>query len=372
MKTYNLACGCSFELLTDDPLSYEERGMIPPINLNSIPLNCQRVWNLLAKGMTKGVFQLESIGKKWSRILKPQSIEHLSALISLLRPGCLEALDEKGRSMTKVYCDRKNGEPFECLPILKPILEKTYGVICYQEQIIEISRVIGGFNLEQADMLRKSIGKKLTSEMIKCRKMFLEGNKKTKAVSEEEAEKIFSWIEASQRYSFNKSHAMAYALNSYHSAYLKAHFPLQFFLSSLYFSRNNKNEVSELIQEAKRMKISILPPKVSHLKKHFYIDGNSIRFGICDIKGISKKVYLELVQIEKELKEMNLSINDLTWEEFLIFYSTRVGYSNMVSLVKAGGFDEKKNASTAEDFVFSKKISVEESPSFFQTEFFFS
>ena len=164
--------------------------------------------------------------------LKPENIEQLSALIAILRPGTLEAI-RNGKSVTNHYIDKKNGE--ESLdyfhPALEPILKSTYGEMIYQEQAMEIAKNIAGFNLQEADMLRKAIGKKKPEEMAKVRNKFMEGCSVLNIVSIDEAEQIFGWIEKSQRYSFNKSHSISYAMNAYLSAYTKAHFPKIFFAS---------------------------------------------------------------------------------------------------------------------------------------------
>ena len=150
-----------------------------------------------------------------SKKLKPKDIEQLSALVSIMRPGCLEAI-RNGKSVSNHYIDKKNGEEsidyfHECL---KPILESTYGEMVYQEQAMEIAKTVSGFNLQEADMLRKAIGKKQPEEMSKLRSKFIEGAENQKLVNNEQAVEIFNWIEKSQRYSFNKSHAVSYAINA--------------------------------------------------------------------------------------------------------------------------------------------------------------
>jgi len=211
-------CGCSIpinhKVLQKHGKKIEdyENGDILPrygidIKFEKINKNCPEVWKMLAKGCTKGVFQLESqLGKQWTKRLRPTSIEHIGALGAILRPGCLECLDEEGISTTEHYCARKNKEEVSEIfhPSMIPALEKTYNVMIYQEQAMKLSELIAGFNLQEADMLRKAIGKKLPEEMAKCKKMFIEGAKKLGVVTEQEAEIIFDMIEKSQRYSFNK------------------------------------------------------------------------------------------------------------------------------------------------------------------------
>lgn len=197
MNTHKFDCGCEFEIDNEGKLV---------ININNIPLTCQTTWDLLGHGDTKGIFQLESqLGKKWTKELKPLNIEHLAALTAILRPGTLKAIED-GKSLTQHYCDRKNGkdkvEYFH--PSLRTILESTYGILVYQEQAMEIAKQLAGFNLKEADELRKAAGKKDAKKMMEVKEKFIAGCIKLGIVSKEEAEHIFGWIEKSSRYSFNK------------------------------------------------------------------------------------------------------------------------------------------------------------------------
>lgn len=361
MKVYRTAeCNCAFEVNLEE---VERRGksldwyiknqLIPPINLdiNNISLECPLVWKMLGRGQTKGVFQLESsLGKQWTKKLKPTCIEHLAALGALLRPGCLRATDEKGISMTEHYCLRKNNlEEVDCYhPALEPILSKTYGVLTYQEQAMAIAQAVAGFNLQEADVLRKAIGKKLPEEMAKCKRMFLEGAEKVKILTKEQAEEVFSWIEKSQRYSFNKSHAVSYAIDGYWSAFCKAHFPVQFFTSYLYYAKDKQDplrEIQELVSDAKSMDIEIVTPDITKMKSHFSTDGRTIMFGLSDVKGIGE------IQVEK-LKKAALQaevtygkkLADLTWYEFLVLLSNKVSSAVIEKLISVGAMRSLKNA----------------------------
>jgi len=187
----------------------------------------EEVWDLICAGDTKGVFQLESnLGKKWAKESQPRNIKELAALISLIRPGTLLAQHKSGKNMTEIYCLRKSGSPD--FPVeydhesLEPILKETYGVLVYQEQSMQIAQKLAGFDLKEADALRKAIGKKNAELMEQVKQSFLEGAESKGIVTKQVAEEIFSWIEKSSRYSFNKSHAVAYAVNSYWSAWHKA------------------------------------------------------------------------------------------------------------------------------------------------------
>ena len=223
-------------------------------DIEHISLECAKTWDLISEGNTKGCFQLESrLGQSISKKLKPSNIEQLSALISILRPGCLEAF-RNGKSVTNHYIDKKNGaESVDYYhDSLKDILNSTYGEMIYQEQAMQITQKIAGFDLQEADMLRKAIGKKKPEEMAKVKKKFLSGCEKLSAVNHEQAIEIFTWIEKSQRYSFNKSHAISYAMNAYLSAYAKAHFPKIFFASYLRFAKDKIDPQQEIKETNKK------------------------------------------------------------------------------------------------------------------------
>lgn len=176
-------------------------------DITNIDLNCPKTWKLIGEGNTRGCFQLESrLGRTIAKKLKPENIEQLSALISIIRPGSLEAIRE-GKSVTNHYIDKKNGqEEIDYFhSSLESILGSTYGEMIYQEQAIKIAKELAGFNPQEADNLRKAIGKKKPEEMAKLKTKFMEGCKQLNIVSEKDAEQIFGWIEKSQRYSFNKS-----------------------------------------------------------------------------------------------------------------------------------------------------------------------
>ena len=168
---------------------------------NAVDYNCEKTWALFAEGKTKGVFQLESnLGRSWSKKLAPSNLEELSALIAIIRPGCLKAYVD-GKSMTQHFIDRKHGrEEITYLhESLEEVLKPTYGVLVYQEQSMRIAQKVAGFNLQEADVLRKAIGKKKADLMAKVKKSFIEGAKRVGIVNEQEADEIFSWIEKSSR-----------------------------------------------------------------------------------------------------------------------------------------------------------------------------
>ena len=335
-ELYKLSCGCTWPIIekSKNPKS------LPLLDVDPLKLPfCDAAWQLFARGETKGIFQLESdLGKQWSKKLRPKSVEHLSALGALLRPGCLKAVDDNGISMTAHYCKRANfEEPVDSYhPVVDEILKSTYGSLVFQEQAMELSKSIAGFSLQEADMLRKAMGKKLASEMAKCKKMFIDGAKKTAVVTEKQAEEIFSWIEQSQRYSFNKSHSCCYGLTGYDTAYLKSHFPVHFFTSWLFYAKDKADsmqEIADLIEDAKNFNVNVFPPDVFRLNANFDTDGVDIWFGITDVKGIGKSHFEKLkTSIEKHKDKIN------SWELFLIKCSDEIPHSTIERLITIGAF----------------------------------
>jgi DNA polymerase III alpha subunit len=315
-----------------------------------IDYKCEKTWELFHEGRTKGVFQLESnLGKSWSKKLKPSNMEELSALIALIRPGCLKAISD-GKSMTQRYIDRKNGlEEVEYLDeSLEEVLKPTYGVLVYQEQSMRIAQKLAGFNLREADVLRKAIGKKKADLMAEVKKDFIKGCKKIGLVSEEVAEEVFSWIEKSSRYSFNKSHAVAYGMCSYWSAYHKVHNTEEFFLSYLYHANEKQDtheEVYELVSDAKLFDLEVKTPNITNFSSKFSMTKGKIYFGVKDIKSLTGKTGDKVVTAIEELKkELNKSAKSFSWLEILIFFSPKINSTAFKALASVGffrGFKDK-------------------------------
>lgn len=301
-------------------------------------------WKLFAEGKTKGIFQLESnLGKSWSKKLAPNNIEELSALIAIIRPGCLKAfVDEK--SMTQHFIDRKHGreEVTYLHESLEEILLPTYGVLVYQEQSMRIAQKIAGFNLEEADELRKAIGKKKADLMAKVKTKFIKGSKKIGMVNKEEADEIFGWIEASSRYAFNKSHSISYAVCSYWSAYQKAHNPEEFFLSYLYYANEKQDphqEVYELISEAKLFEIEARTPSLANFSPKFKAKKRKIYFGIKDVKSLTGKTGDKVIELIQEAeKDLGKKVSKFTWIEILLFFSPKVSSTAFKALASIGFF----------------------------------
>jgi DNA polymerase-3 subunit alpha len=212
----------------------------------------------------------------------------------------------------------------------------------YQEQSMQIAQDIAGFDLKEADMLRKAIGKKKPEEMAKIKTKFLEGAKKENIVSVDQAEEIFSWIEKSQRYSFNKSHSVSYAINGYLSAYAKAHFPKVFFASYLKFAKDKidpHQEIKELVRNATEMDIEVRIPDFRNLNKFFILKNQSIAFGLTDIKGVGSSVYEKIIELTK-----NLEVDKLSWLQALTKILLKTNSTASKALISCGAFDfYKKN-----------------------------
>jgi DNA polymerase-3 subunit alpha len=340
---YTFDCGCRFPLIDNNK---EAPKIDFSAKIEDINLSCNRTWELISKGNTKGCFQLESrLGQSMAKKLKPTNIEQLSALIAILRPGSLEAMRD-GKSVSNHYIDKKNG--LESVDYyhssLRDILDKTYGEMIYQEQAMQIAQKIAGFDLQEADMLRKAIGKKKPEEMAKIKKKFLIGTKKQNIVNEEQATEIFGWIEKSQRYSFNKSHSVSYAVNAYLSAFAKAHFPKIFFASYLRFAKDKidpQQEIKELVRNAIEMDIDISIPDFRNLNEFFILKNNRIFFGLTDIKGVGRSVFARIIEILQ-----NKDVNSLSWLEMLSIILLNINSTASKALISTGAYDFYKKSRT--------------------------
>ncbi len=342
---YKFDCGCQFEIVGPTPAGSNIPRIRVPVQ--SINPECPATWKLIGEGRTKGVFQLEKkLGRQWAKTLKPQNIEHLAALGAILRPGAMKSKDAEGVSMTQHYCRRKNGEePVPNYhPAIDPILVGTYGCLVYQEQCMKITTVVAGFNEQEADMLRKAIGKKLAQEMAKVERMYLEGAIQTNTVSEAQAKELFSWIKESQRYQFNKSHAISYGLVGYISAFFKTHFPVYFFTSWLYHSKDSKvkphEEKAELINDAQLFGLDILLPSVTVPKKHFSTNGTTIRCGLADIKGLGDVTATKAKRVIRAAEALlDKKIDSFTWYEFLVTCGDLLAANVIEKMISAGACD---------------------------------
>ena len=332
MKTFS--CGCKFE--TDDA----GKVIFNP-DITKLDLECPATWDLVCEGNTKGIFQLESqLGRSLSKQAKPRNISELSDLIAIMRPGCLDSM-VNGKSLTMHYVDRKHGidSVVYLHDALEPILQSTQGILVYQEQAMSIATEIGGFDLQEADTLRKAIGKKQADMMAQVKTSFLEKAVEKGIVDKAQAEEIFSWIEKSQRYSFNKSHSISYAYNSYLTAYAKAHFPREFFTAYLKHSIGKPDtfwEVHELVNNAKTMDIHVMSPSIQHMNEHFQLIGENPTYGITNIKNVGSSVFKKLM---KHIESNEIDISECRWDCFLIRIAPYVNKKAFSSLILAGAFD---------------------------------
>lgn len=299
------------------------------IDLDHLPLNDKKTYELLQAGKTEGVFQLESSGmKELLRRLKPTKFEDLIALVALYRPGPLQS------GMVEEFIERKHGRrkiEYE-LPQLEEILSETYGVIVYQEQVMLIASKVAGFTLGQADVLRKAMGKKKMDVMQEQRDAFVSGAV-SNGVPKEVAERLFEKMEKFAEYGFNKSHSAAYAFIAYQTAYLKAHYPVEFMAALISSEMSNNEKVYEYLNECKELGIQVLPPDINESHVIFRIDGNSLRFGLAAIKGVGEAAAEAIVK----------SRGSKPFKSFMDFVErisgTKVNKKTIEALIKAGAFD---------------------------------
>jgi len=254
------------------------------IDILNIPLDDPKVFEMLGKGDTNGVFQLEGAGMRRNVIeLKPNSVRELAAIVALYRPGPMAFIP-------KFIKSKFGQEPITYLhSSLEPILKETYGVICYQEQVLQIARAIGGFTMGQADVLRKAMSSKNREVMDKQREKFLEGAK-SNGVPERIAAKIYEQIEPFAGYAFNKAHAVCYAFVAYRTAYMKANYPVEYYAALLSANMDDKDKLAAYIDDCRRLEIKVLPPDVNASGADFEVEDGAIRFGLGAIKGCGRAV----------------------------------------------------------------------------------
>ncbi len=268
----------------------KEQGKTPP-NLDTLPINDAQTYELFAKGDTDGVFQVESSGmRQYLRMLKPNCFEDIIAMLALYRPGPL------GSGMVDEFIKRKHGEltveyP---LPSLKECLKGTYGIIVYQEQVMQIAQIVAGYTLGEADILRRAMGKKITQAMAQERSKFVKGATANN-VTKEKASEIFDLMEKFAEYGFNKSHSAAYALISYQTAYLKTHYTVEFMAALLTSESNNQNKILKYIAGCRDMNINVLQPDVQVSKHEFVVRNNNIIYGLGAIKNVGDEAIRMLI-----------------------------------------------------------------------------
>lgn len=307
------------------------------LDIDHINYEDKKVYEMLGAGKTDGVFQLESGGMtSFMKELKPESLEDVIAGISLYRPGPMDFIPQ--------YIKGKNNADsitYDC-PELKPILKPTYGCIVYQEQVMQIVRSLGGYTLGRSDLLRRAMSKKKAAVMEKERQNFVYGNAEegvpgcvNRGIPEQIANKIYDEMIDFAKYAFNKSHAAAYALVAYQTAYLKYYFPVEFMAALMTSVIDNPSKVAEYILSSRKMGIAILPPDINRGYSSFSVDGKSIRYGLSAIKGVGKPVIAAIVA-EREERGLFKNLRD-----FIERMSGReVNKKTIENLIKAGAMDE--------------------------------
>jgi DNA polymerase-3 subunit alpha len=274
------------------------------LDINNIPLEDHATYELLSSGNTVGIFQFESAGMKEAiKRLKPDSIGDLIALGSLYRPGPMDNIPS--------YINRKHGleQPTYLHPLAEPILKETYGIIVYQEQVMEIAKVLAGFSLGSADLLRRAMGKKIKAEMEAQREVFVAGCLAS-GIARSKAEEIFALIEKFASYGFNKSHAAAYAIISYQTAFLKANHIKEFLVASINSEIHDTDKINLFIEEAKKFSVPILLPDINRSSAMFCVEGEAIRFGLAAIKNVGVNA-IENIIAERQKNGVFTNIYDL-------------------------------------------------------------
>ncbi|HCH00094.1 MAG: DNA polymerase III subunit alpha [Candidatus Aquicultor primus] len=319
------------------------------IDIDVLPLSDETTYELLRRGESTGVFQLESSGMRaLLRDLQPTAFTDIIALLALYRPGPL------GSGMVKDFVDRKHGrKPISHLhPMLEPILKETYGVMVYQEQVMLIASTMAGFSMGEGDTLRKAMGKKLPEVLAKFREKFISGSVDN-GVDANLAGKIFDLIVHFAGYGFNKSHSTAYAAISWQTAWLKANYPVEFMAALLTSIMGNKDKVAQYINECRRMGTEILPPDVNESYRDFTVVGKAIRFGLSAVRNVGEGV-IEAIIREREENGLFRSIYD---------YCRRVDTNalnkrTIESLIKGGAFDSCKVSRRQLLLTFEKAVEI--------------
>lgn len=335
------------------------------IDLENIPLDDSSVYELLVQGDTIGVFQLESDGlRRILREMKPTRFEDLIAVIALYRPGPL------GSGMVEDFINCKNGnQEIEYIhPRLENILKETYGVVLYQEQVMRVASDLAGFSMGEADVLRRAMGKKKPEELAAQRDKFIEGAARCNNIDEKTATRLFDIMESFAGYGFNKSHSAAYAMISYETAYLKAHYPVEYMCAFLSSVIDNQDRVVFYLKECQKMRIQVLPPDINESYENFTVTGGKIRFGLGAIKNVGINAVKNIVENRKQ--SPFTSLFDFCQRVDLAHINKRV----MENFIVAGCFDSlgitRKQALSIMDECMELAAQVKQSKSSHQMSLF--
>jgi DNA polymerase-3 subunit alpha len=298
------------------------------LDLSAIPLDDRKTYDLLSRAEAVGIFQLESQGMRRALLdMRPDRFEDIIALVALYRPGPMANIP--------TYCLRKHGleQPDYIHPKLEEILKETFGVIVYQEQVMQAAQILAGYSLGQADLLRRAMGKKIRSEMAAQRRDFVSGSVE-RGVEKWQADAIFDLLERFAEYGFNKSHAAAYALVAYQTAYMKANFPVEFMAASMTLDMGNTDKLSEFRAEAERLGIKVEPPQVNRSGRPFEVEGNTIFYSLAALKGVGGQAVDSIVEARQAKPFRDLS-------DFAARINPRnVNKRVLESLAAAGAFDK--------------------------------
>jgi DNA polymerase III subunit alpha len=297
------------------------------IDLAAVPLDDEKTYAMLARAEAVGLFQLESQGMRRALLdMRPDRFEDIIALVALYRPGPMANIP--------TYCARKHRleEPDYIHPKLEPVLRETFGVIVYQEQVMQAAQLLAGYSLGEADRLRRAMGKKIRSEMQKQRSRFVSGCLE-RGIERPQAEMIFELLERFADYGFNKSHAAAYALVAYQTAYMKANHPVEFLAASMTLDMGNTDKLSEFRDEAKRLGVNVEPPSVNRSGVAFDVEGNTISYALAALKGVGRQAVEAIVEARGDRPFSDLS-------DFSSRINPRaVNKRVLESLAAAGAFD---------------------------------
>jgi DNA polymerase III subunit alpha len=297
------------------------------VDLAALPLDDVPTYEMLSRGETVGVFQVESAGMRKALIgMRPDCIEDIIALVALYRPGPMENIP--------VYNARKHGEEeLESIhPMIDHLLKETQGVIVYQEQVMQIAQVLSGYSLGEADLLRRAMGKKIKEEMDKQRARFVDGAVKN-GVSKAQSNIIFDLLAKFANYGFNKSHAAAYAIVSYQTAFMKAHYPVEFLAASMTLDMQNTDKVNDFRQDARRLGIEVVPPSVQTSFRHFETGDNRICYSLAALKGVGEAAVEHIVAVRGDTVFSSL-------EDFCLRIDPKlVNRRVLESLIHGGAFD---------------------------------
>ena len=301
----------------------------PLIDITQLPLDDAKTYQVFSQANTMAIFQFESSGMRdMLKRAKPDQFEDIIALVALYRPGPMDLIPD--------YIERKHGKSFQYMhPLLEPILKPTYGIMVYQEQVMQAAQVCAGFTLGGADLLRRAMGKKKPEEMAKQRTLFIEGASK-KDIDETKANEIFDYMEKFAGYGFNKSHAAAYALVAYQTAWLKAYYPAEFMAAVMSSDMDNTDKVVGLMDECKHLGVDVISPDVNVCQSKFTVqDEKTIRYGLGAIKGVGESAIDEL-SLERDQNGRFVDLFDLCKR----MDTRKVNRRVLEALIRTGALDE--------------------------------